>query len=839
MSTRARLFLLLSILFLVQTIALQPIMAQSYTIKGVIKDATTGETLPQAHILVDGESGVGAVTDFDGFYSLSTSKKNLTLIYHYVGYEIQKKQVEFKPGEREKTISLALSMKATELKAVNIVGTKYNADAKTSIQSLEVVGLKELEKKNATTLDKALGNVAGLTIVDNEPQMRGGSGFSSGMGSRVGMLLDEMPILRADAGRPTWNLIPMEDVAQIEVLKGAASVLFGSAAINGAINVRTSYARLNPETKAKLHFGFYNKPKNKELAPWTTDHPFVYGASLYHARKLGKKFDFTLGAEFENNDGYRGPGAAPSKEKKNERIRQERRLRANFGTQYRVNEHWTLSLNGNFMYSDNQMYNFWYNANEGIYYSYPGSLTHFTDYIFFVDPHIKYVHPNGGVHSLDARFFFSNNFSSDIAVGSLGQDAFSRSLYTAYQYKKTFKKAANLQLSTGITNQYTYSFGEVFSGSLANFGEGHHTGDNMAMYALLSKKFLKEENLGIELGARGEFCYVDRPIEAAPVFQLGVNYEIKKSHTNFRASVGQGYRAATIGEKFIITKVGMFGFYPNPDLKSEKSINTELGIRQEFRAGAVQGFLDVAGFHQQYDNYIEFFFGPWNREANTLEQYGFKYFNTGRATISGVESSLAVESEFANFINAQLMFNYTYSLPVCRDQDFIYATTNKGLRTEYNYTYKNSASDPSKGILKYRIQHVAKVDFNLTFWEKFTIGTSVQYLSSMKIVDKLFLELDTKAEDHLPWLDLLSDATVMPFDGMKEYMANNPNVFTFDLRASVELGSFTIAVMMNNVLNKTYALRPLCVEPPRLTKLQVVYRLVEKTKAERESKKVI
>ncbi|MDE7104132.1 MAG: TonB-dependent receptor, partial [Bacteroidales bacterium] len=318
--------------------------------------------------------------------------------------------------------------------------------------------------------------------------------------------------------------------------------------------------------------------------------------------------------------------------------------------------------------------------------------------------------------------------------------------------------------------------------------------------------------------------------ENSPVFQLGLNYELKKSHTFFRGSIGQGYRAATIGEKFIITKVGMFGFYPNPDLKSERSLNMELGIRQMFRIGAIQGFLDVAGFHQIYNNYIEFFFGPWNQTTlNAIEQFGFRYFNTGKATISGAEASLMFEAELADFVNLQTMLNYTYSLPVCRERDFVYAIINPGRRGEYKYTYNNSASDPSHGILKYRIQHMAKLDVNLNFLKRFTVGVGLQYMSSMKIVDKLFLELDTRAENHAGWLDKLSGDIVMPFDGMVNFMEEHKNgSLILDLRASVELGSFTIAVMMNNVLNSTYALRPLCVEPPRLTKVQVMYRFTEK-----------
>ncbi|MDE6113311.1 MAG: hypothetical protein K2G46_07920 [Bacteroidales bacterium] len=159
---------------------------------------------------------------------------------------------------------------------------------------------------------------------------------------------------------------------------------------------------------------------------------------------------------------------------------------------------------------------------------------------------------------------------------------------------------------------------------------------------------------------------------------------------------------------------------------------------------------------------------------------------------------------------------------MCRDRDFVYAVT----PTE-TYTYENSASDPSHGILKYRIQHMAKLDVNLNFLKRFTVGAGLQYMSSMQIVDQLFLELDSRYENHAEWLDFFHKP--LPFNGMHDFMEEHKNgSLILDLRASVELGSFTIAVMMNNVLNSTYALRPLCVEPPRLTKVQVLYRFTEK-----------
>ena len=103
----------------------------------------------------------------------------------------------------------------------------------------------------------------GITIVDNEPQIRAGSGFSSGLGSRVMIMVDEIPLLRGDAGRPDWDLIPIDDVDQIEVVKGASSVVFGSSAINGAINVRTAWPKEEAATRLTTFLGAYSKPERK------------------------------------------------------------------------------------------------------------------------------------------------------------------------------------------------------------------------------------------------------------------------------------------------------------------------------------------------------------------------------------------------------------------------------------------------------------------------------------------------------------------------------------------------------------------------------------------------
>ena len=886
-----------------------PVFAQAQhyrIIKGQIYDQKDKMVLPQAQVMVADRSGQGAVADIDGNYTLAVERAEVELIFRYLGYESKNIKVTFNKGEETKVLNVGLASFATTLEAVQVEGTRLQRDGKTSIQTMEVVGLENIAKNNVTTLDRALKGVAGLAIVDNEPQMRGGSGFSSGMGSRVMLLLDDMPMLRADAGRPAWNLVSMDDVEQIDVLKGAASVLYGSAAINGAINVHTKYASDEPVSSVKLYWGAYSKPKSTSMTTthkydgippeyadlystqevkdesWNYGLPMKYGMSITHSRRMAKWWDFGANLDYAYDYGYRLNGRQSTEENfvykrmldpdikysqeylkdekpndvnyyqykidyekdkkayeaakeryenaRNQVQPAEQRVRARLSNLFHINDHWTVALNGNFLYSHNFMYNFWANAFDGKYRPFGNmddgrwatTLSEFSDIVVLVDPHLKYVSPKGGVHELDNRYMFSNNNVINIT----GQDASSQSVYNTYRYRKTFAKAADLALTAGITNSYTYSSGEVFAGNVMSIGsKGNHTADNLAVFFKLEKPFLKEQNLRLELGGRYEFCFVDDWHESAPVFQLGLNYAIPQTGSIFRVSAGQGYRAATIGEKFITTRVGMYGFYPNPDLKSEKSLNLEVGFRQMFKFGEVmKGFLDVSGFHQYYWNYIEFFMGPWNPDESEkmFRRFGFEFFNTGMATISGVEASLMTELDIVRNFQINLAANYTYSLPVCREPEKIYCST-----STKEYKYSNSSSNTEGNILKYRIQHMAKLDIDFKFWKIWSVGVGVQYMSAMKNVDGVFIEMDRNEPGHAEYLDGLhdNDGLELPFYGIGEFMRKHAwGSIVLDLRTSVDINRFTVSFVVNNALNAEYSLRPLYIEAPLNFTVQVVYR---------------
>ena len=75
------------------------------------------------------------------------------------------------------------------------------------------------------------------------------------MGSRCLILVDGMSVLTPGSGEINWNMIPMENVDQVEVLKGASSVLYGSSALNGLNHVKTKRPGLEPVTQVNVQGG--------------------------------------------------------------------------------------------------------------------------------------------------------------------------------------------------------------------------------------------------------------------------------------------------------------------------------------------------------------------------------------------------------------------------------------------------------------------------------------------------------------------------------------------------------------------------------------------------------
>ena len=215
--------------------------AQSIQVQGVVKDET-GETIIGASVLQKGTSN-GAVTDFDGHFSLSVPS-NATLVVSYIGYMTKEIAVNGKTD-----FSIVLKEDNQTLNEVVVVG--YGTmDKKELTSAISHVGEKDF--LTVSSLDPSMmiqGKVPGVSITNTgsgDPnnqasiQIRGVSSRSAGLGPLI--VIDGVP------GGNLTNINP-NDIASFDILKdGAASAIYGTRGSNGVIVVTTKKGSKDGQT---------------------------------------------------------------------------------------------------------------------------------------------------------------------------------------------------------------------------------------------------------------------------------------------------------------------------------------------------------------------------------------------------------------------------------------------------------------------------------------------------------------------------------------------------------------------------------------------------------------
>lgn len=776
------------------------------TFTGQVLDQRTAEGIPGVVIRIGNQGGV---SDLQGaFRIVAPEPLPDSLYFSHISYQnlvCALKDWDTYAGK------FYLQEKAQELNVVVVSAGKFEQNIGEVTVSVEVLDANLVHDKNAITADEAVQQAPGVMIVDGEPQIRSGSGYSFGAGSRVQILLDDLPVLSGDAGRPSWGSLPIENLSQIEIIKGASSVLYGSSALSGVINLRSAYPSDTAKTEITVFHGIYSDPQTDSAKYWTGS-PMRSGVNFLHAQKWGQ-WDVVLGGSYLGDDGHLGPIQQPDGTFRNgydpfrvDRYYATSRARANANLRRRSKRYAGLNygVNTNWSVSNSLATLLWENENNGLYSAYDGSATRTKQLIGTVDPFVNYYAKRGGKHSLRTRWQSLDNDNDN------NQGNFSDVLYGEYQFQQHWDSVGvkGLISTLGVVGMYTDARGQLFTGGSKN---GENEATNAAAYLQLDKKFGRR--WFVSAGLRYERFTINEEVSSRPVFRAGVNYQLAKA-SFVRASFGQGYRFPSIAEKFIVTGVGAINIIPNPELKPESSNNLELGFKQGFKIGSFMGFLDLAAFEQRFDQFVEFTFGQWSKpvfapgvplQEALQKSFGFKSVNTGKARIRGAEVSVMGEAKRGK-LKIQALAGYTYTLPVSLTPRQAYGTNQGSPPSDINYI--NTSSDTTDYILKYRMKHLVRADIGLSSGA-WNVGASLRYNSHMVNIDNAFEQL----EELIP-------AVFNP--GINEWRTQHTKGdYVIDLRVGYTWrGKHRFALVINNVLNREYAIRPLAIEEPRVSVIQ-------------------
>jgi outer membrane receptor protein involved in Fe transport len=727
-----------------------------HEISGTVIDGETQHPLPFANI-----QGLesATITDNHGNFILKTSLEYDTIEVTYLGFNTL--SIPFHSIKSQHSLGqLELTSSSEQLNTVTITSGKFKKRIQDVTVSMEILQPGLLERNHIQSFSDILDKIPGVNYIDGQVNIRGGAGYSYGAGSRVMLLIDNIPALTSDAAFANWSDIPIETIAQVEVLKGAGSALYGSAAMNGVINILTKYAKKEAEFNLQVQGKAFLSPADS-LMKWWDSPPYQTNISSSFSKKFG---DLSLVAagylvreESFRKDTYNNYG------------------RLNLKLDYALRDNLVAGLTANLNQGKSQTFFYWKNDRAGAYLADSINYSSSKKTRYTLDPRLIFYGPRQFTHRLTGRIYGVSNESDN------DQSNFLTSFYGEYQAQKKWEDL-DLVATSGWVSQ------------LANinaplYGDTSFLSLNHAYYLQVEKKFF--ERLSLNMGGRYEINKISGPsvingmpveeqgFEGRPVFRAGMNFKLFP-YTNFRASWGQGYRYPSIAEKYISTTAGILNIVPNPSLKSETGWTAEIGLRQGFGLGNLKGYIDASAFRSRYDDMMEF-----NIQLGTFPPK-FSAQNIGNTDIKGLEFSGGFTSQWGK-LKWELQGGYVYIDPAYRNfsEDIQILSTSE------------------ENILKYRNKHSATLNTQINY-SGLSLGVGSEYRSFMEAIDAVFNEF------------------IPGVKSFRAAHAQGTQVWYGHL--GYETIHWDISLRMDNIFNAVYTNRPAKLEAPRSLSMQLKYK---------------
>ncbi len=615
---------------------MQAARAQQGAVAGRVTDAA-GAPLPGVNVALL-ETTYGAASAADGSYRIGAVPTGSYRIQaSIVGFAVEIRPVVVAAGETTH-IDFVLESIAVEAREIVVTTTRRTEVANEIAASVSVLTAEDLVTRNALALDDALQYVPGVQLTGNEVNVRGSSGFSYNTGSRVLLLVDGMPMLSPDAERIPFDLIPVHQIARIEVLKGPGSALYGGGALGGIIHVVTKTYPDAPETYVEAYGGAY-QPARRDVwrREWkaSTDPRPLGGVALNHARPLGANTGLWTNVTYRYDAGYLNMDNARSFQGFSK-----------FTWRTSPDSHINILAGASRETSDTFIY--WNGARDALN---PGSIEIGSA-----------ASSSGATDNRTQHFSLMPAYANALSARTLFQ-AKTRLLGVLIQPLDSEKKPKPLSSGTvgfryGGEAQIDYepAPGRYLIAGVsgdANVTNSSFTGDDAPSGQPEIAAFAQwEEEIGrvrLTGGLRFDSYRIHEGNalrKLSPRASAAVGFA---EAWTLRLAYGEGFRAPSVLERFVESS-DYLPVVSNPDLNPETSRSYELGVRGQPTLGGVPFFtLDAALFLSHYRELIEPTFAP--------ERRSFRFVNFTRARIRGGELALRA---YLRPLRAALYAGYTW-----------------------------------------------------------------------------------------------------------------------------------------------------------------------------------
>ncbi|MBI3194667.1 MAG: TonB-dependent receptor, partial [Ignavibacteriae bacterium] len=460
-----------------------------------------------------------------------------------------------------------------------------------------------------------------VSFVQSQVNIRGSTGYSKGVGTRVLILVDGLPMLSGDTGEIIWESFPVNNIERIEIVKGAGSALFGSSALGGVINIITKSASEIPETRLQLYGGMYDSPYYPEWK-WSDKTRFVNGLRLSHQRKIGNVSVLAIANRTED-DGY---------QMNNHWTRWNGWLK--IGVESSPYESFSFSAGvldqrrGNFLY--------WKNLDSALI---PPANQ--------LDDRVESFRWNlGGAYK---RILSPETFLT--FKSSLYQTKWEDNIPNSLDTNGNRSTSSAMNFEGQVVHQFSPS--NIFTGGIyTNFSSvdadaifGKHSSTCFAGFFQDEVELMLQ--LRLTIGGRLDYHRLEGTESEQhfnPKFGLTFN---PNEGTSARLAIGRGFRAPSAAEVYSTTDAAGIAVIPNPLLRSEHSWSYEVGGTQILGNNMM---AEVSLFRNEFWDLIEPTF-------NTSGQVQFQ--NITRARIQGAEINLRT-SWFDGVLSGDVGYTYIY-----------------------------------------------------------------------------------------------------------------------------------------------------------------------------------
>ncbi|WP_372636398.1 TonB-dependent receptor domain-containing protein [Fodinibius sp.] len=228
--------IILSVLITIALIGftVPPAQGQPASVEGTVTD-TSGKPLPGVNVALPALKKGTSTTSNGSFQISDLPAGSHSITFTFVGYNAQTRQISLEEGEVQ-TLNITLTRETLQTETVTVTGTPYESDPLTTPADVDVLTGDTKFSRQQTSLGASLDELAGVSTISTgsqtgKPVIRGLSG------SRVRVLDDGTAMDYQQYGvRHGPNVDPFIS-DRIEVVRGAASVQYGSDALGGAVNV--------------------------------------------------------------------------------------------------------------------------------------------------------------------------------------------------------------------------------------------------------------------------------------------------------------------------------------------------------------------------------------------------------------------------------------------------------------------------------------------------------------------------------------------------------------------------------------------------------------------------